>query len=948
MSPVKLQAGLEKEGGVGLRRREALKLLAGSMALAAAGCGKPHEEIVPYVEMPERLVPGIALQFATTLALSGYGRGAIVTSHEGRPTKIEGNPRHPGSLGSTDVFAEAEIFNLYSPDRSQAVKQGREFRSWADFAAAWQKKQDIHRADQGAGLRLLTGRITSPTLLRQIKALQSMYPRMVWHTYEPTDDGQLAITESVFKRRLDALPRLQDADVLLSLNSRLLDAGPGQIAMARAFADRRRFRRETKDMLRIYAAEPIPTLTGASADHVCPSSPSDMERIACEIGKRLGAAVPDPALRGPLSSFADAVFNDLKLHPGRGLVLAGPTLSPDVRALAIWINAKLSAPVTYLDPVAGSDGQPDLAELAQSLNEGQVKTLIVMDCNPVYDAPADLDFKDALQKAEFRAHLSQIVDETSALCDWHLPASHALESWSDLRALDGSASIVQPLIDPLYNTKTTHDLVAILSGSSGAKSYDLVRDTWQSHASKDAFEGWWKKALENGVISGTASQPVNPGEPALPEIKAIQPPEGITLVLSPDPSLWDGRSAHNAWLQECPKPFRKQVWGNSLGMDKATAAKFELKNGDIVRLRRKGRQLEVPVLIREGHADGVASLALGYGRSAAGDIGTGVGVNAFALRETGAPWVLDQIKIERLPKSEDFAITTAVTRLEAPTKDLFPVVTLAGLTSANLKRNQESQPSLLPPSPRAEPAWGMVIDNSVCIGCNACVVACQAENNIPVVGPEEIEWGRIMHWIRIDPYEQENGHGQTRVVGFEPVPCMQCEKAPCEPVCPVAASIHDSEGLNVQVYNRCVGTRFCEANCPYKVRRFNFFGYADGQEYKNLGAEVLHAQKNPDVSVRARGVMEKCTYCVQRISRARREAEKENRPIRDGEVIPACAAACPTRAIHFGDLDQNSEVRRLRSELQHFALLGDLGTRPRTTYLARVFNPNPVLEKGEG
>ena len=447
--------------------------------------------------------------------------------------------------------------------------------------------------------------------------------------------------------------------------------------MARAFADRRLVRRDTKDMLRLYAVEPISTLTGASADHVFTASPSDMERIACEMGKRLGAAVPDPALRGPLSSFANAVFNDLKSHPGRALFLAGPTLSPDVQALVIWINAKLNAPITYLDPVAGSDGQPGLPELAQSLKGGQVKTLIAIECNPAYDAPADVDFESTLQKAEFRAHLSQIVDETSALCDWHLPASHALESWSDLRALDGTASIVQPLIEPLYDTRTAHELIATLSGQTSAKAYDLVRDTWRSHANQDAFEGWWKKVLEDGVISNTASQPVNPGEPALPEIKAIQPPEGITLVLSPDPSLWDGRSAHNAWLQECPKPFTKQVWGNSLGMDKATAAKFGLKNGDIVRLQRKGRQLEVPVLILEGHADGVASLTLGYGRSAAGDIGTGVGVNAFALRETGAPWVLDQIKIERLPKSEDFAITTAVTRLEAATKDLFPVLTLA-------------------------------------------------------------------------------------------------------------------------------------------------------------------------------------------------------------------------------------------------------------------------------
>ncbi len=947
MSPVNPQKG--SADGSGLRRRDALKLLASTMALAASGCGKPHEEIVPYVNMPERLTPGIPLKFATTLALGGYGRGVIVTSNEGRPTKIEGNPRHPGSLGSTDAFAEAEIFNLYSPDRSQAVRQGREIRSWPDFESAWQKRQEIHRADEGAGLRLLTGRITSPTLLRQIKGLQSSYPRMAWHAYEPLDEAPQEFTKIAFKRPLQILPRLRDASVVLSLDSRFLDAGPGQIPMGRAFSDRRRARRDTKEMLRLYAVEPVPSLTGANADHVLALSPAEIGRLACAIAIGLGATLPAPGLGGDLAHFSKAVLADLKSNTGRGLVLAGPALAPDIRALVCWINAKLDAPVAYLDPVAGSDSQPGLEALTQCLNAGQVKTLITIECNPVYDAPPELDFRSALQKAEFRAHLSQITDETSELCEWRLPASHALEGWSDLRALDGTASIVQPLIDPLYDTKTAHDLIAIVSGSSGAKPYDLVRETWRSQAGKDDFEGWWRKALQDGVILGTAFPPINPGEPAFPEIKAPQPPEGATLVLAADPSLGDGRFAHNAWLQECPKPFTKQVWGNALGMNNADAVKLGLQNGHKVLLTRGKRLLEVPVLIQEGHAPGVMSLTLGNGRAAAGAIGSDVGVNAFDLREASAPWVLDRIKIERLPAAENIAIATAVTRLDADTKKLFPVLTLASLPSADLKRNQASQPSLLSPSPRPAPAWAMVIDNTACIGCNACVMACQAENNIPVVGPEEIEWGRIMHWIRIDAYESEDRpHGQTRVAGFNPVPCMQCEKAPCEPVCPVAASIHDSEGLNVQVYNRCVGTRFCQANCPYKVRRFNFFGYASGQEYKNLGAEALDAQKNPDVTVRARGVMEKCTYCVQRISRARRAAEKENREIRDGEVVTACEAACPTRAIRFGDLDRDSEVRRLRTQPQHYALLGDLDTRPRTTYLARIFNPNPALEKGEG
>ncbi len=697
------QRGSADSGGSGLRRRDALKLLASTMALAASGCGKPHEEIVPYVEMPERLTPGIALKFATTLALGGYGRGVIVTSNEGLPTKIEGNPRHPGSLGATDVFAEAEIFNLYSPDRSQAVRQGREIRSWTDFESAWQKRQGVHRADEGAGLRLLTGRNASPTLLRQIKALQSSYPRMVWHAYEPLDAAPEASAKIAFKRPLQILPSLGDASVVLSLDSRFLDAGPGQIPMGRAFSDRRRARRDTKEMLRLYAVEPVPSLTGANADHVLALHPVDIERLACGIANGLGANLPDPGLTGDLAHYSQAVLADLQSNLGRSVVLAGPSLAPDIQALVCWINAKLNAPVAYLDPVAGSDSQPGLEELSQSLNAGRVKTLIAMECNPVYDAPADLDFKSALQKAEFRAHLSQIADETSALCEWRLPASHALESWSDLRAFDGTASIVQPLIDPLYDTRTAHELIAIVSGAAVAKSYDLVRDTWRSHASKDTFEGWWRKALEDGVIPGTELQPVTSQAPALPEIKPPQPPEGVTLVLSADPCLWDGRFAHNAWLQECPKPFTKQVWGNALGMNRADAAKAGLQNGGKVRLLRGQRRLEVPVLIREGHAEGVMSLTLGYGRTAAGAIGSDVGVDAFALREASAPWVLDGIKIERLPAAENFAIATAVTRLDAATKDLFPVFTLATLPSAGLKRNQESQPSLLPPSQRPEP-----------------------------------------------------------------------------------------------------------------------------------------------------------------------------------------------------------------------------------------------------
>ena len=928
--------------GWGVRRREALQLLAANMALIAAGCSKPEEEIVPYVTMPERLVPGVPLQFATALPLGGYARGVLVTSHEGRPTKIEGNPRHPASLGSTDVFAEADIFNLYDPSRAQTPVQGTEIRAWEDFFSAWQGQAEGHRQDKGAGLALLTGRVTSPTLLRQIKALQAQFPAMAWHAYEPLDSGAAQAAKLAFGRPLDMLPRIADADVILSLDARFLDAGPRQIALARAFADKRRVRRGAKDMLRLYAAETAPTLTGANADHTQAVTPGGLGHIAGTVALALGASgLPIPSLDVQAFRFVDAALADLKAHHGRALVLAGPTLSPEEQALVHWINAKLGAPITYLDPVAESDGQPGLPELVQRLNAGQVKTLIVLDCNPVYDAPTDLNFADALEKAAFRVHFAQSGNETSAPSTWLLPASHPLESWSDLRGPDGTASIVQPLIDPLYGTRTAHEFLAMLGGDLSPSAYRIVRETWRGLGDAAGFEERWRKSLEDGVIEGSAAKPVTAGEPKLPEIKLAPAAEGIALVLQVDPSVWDGRYAGNPWLQECPKPFTKQVWGNALGLNEATARKAGLSDGGRVRISRGAKAIEATVLIQKGHADGVASLSLGYGRWNAGPIGSDLGANAFALREAASPWVLAGVKLEKVAAKNGPAIATAAVKLDSRTEELFPVLSLAAAPSANFAGNYERQPSLLPEVREQAPAWAMVIDSAACIGCNACVIACQAENNVPVVGPEEIEEGRIMHWLRIDRYEG----GTPAAGGFQPVPCMHCEKAPCEPVCPVEASVH-SEGLNAQVYNRCIGTRYCEANCPYKVRRFNFFGYASGQEYKTLGAEVLHAQKNPDVTVRARGVMEKCTYCIQRIARARATAAKENRDVAEGEVVTACAAACPTQAISFGDLSKpGSGVSQLRQEPQHYALLGHLGTRPRTTYLAKVTNPNPAFQQ---
>ncbi len=626
---------------------------------------------------------------------------------------------------------------------------------------------------------------------------------------------------------------------------------------------------------------------------------------------------------------------------------AAPWCSPDraspppVHALCHWINTALRAPVTSIEPVAAK-GDGNLADLVAALESGSVDTVVISGCNPVYDGPGDSRIGDAIGRAKLALHHGLYVDETAARCGWHLPESHPLESWGDLRAPDGTASPVQPLIRPLYDTRTQVNLLECLAGRFDTDDYDSVRATWSKAKGGDDFEGFWRRALHDGVVPETASPPINVAPPQLPASVPVEAAPGLSLRLAPDPTVFDGTFSNNAWLQECPKPLTKEVWGHSVGVSPGDAQRLGIGTGDGVRLSRGERSVEVTARIDPAQAPGVLGLSLGYGRTGAGLIGSNIGANAFALRTGASTWLVPGVEMVKVGDGSRLLRTQEQFQIEGDRDEIFPSHRLADLKGRSAPRSSE-KPSFYPPHDyaRADARWAMVIDASSCIGCNACVLACQVENNVPVVGPAEIARNRDMHWLRIDTYGLDGEDGRA---GFQPVPCMHCETAPCEPVCPVGASIHDSEGLNVQVYNRCIGTRFCEANCPYKVRRFNFFGYADGQEYGNLGAEVMHAHNNPNVSVRARGVMEKCTFCVQRISGARREAEKEGRPLRDGDVTTACQNACPTEAISFGDLaDPNSAVAKLHEEPQHFTLLGSLNTKPRTTYLADVRNPNPAL-----
>ena len=960
-----------------LDRREALQLMLAGVSLAMAGCGRPHEEIIPYVDQPEGLTPGIAQRYATTLPLAGYGRGAMAVANEGRPTKIEGSAKHPFSLGATDVFAEAEVLSLYDPARLQTVMQGQTPSSWDGLEAALLPRLQQHKAQGGHGLTLFTGRITSPTELRLIKALQNDYPAMSWRRYEAVDDDNArAGAQLAFGRPLTARPRLGDARVLVSLDADPLGPGPEQIANARAYAARRK-PGAPDSFSRWYVVEGGWTLSGANADHRLALRPDRIADVARALAAALGQGGAAPGLSPEAQRFVQAAASDLKANAGHAVVLAGRAQPPEVHALVHAVNARLNAPLDVHAPV---DPHPEghvasLQGAVTDLEGGEVQTLIVLGGDPAYAAPAALGLAQAIAKAPFSVHLTSHVNDTSLACQWRAPLSHALESWGDLRAPDGTASLQQPLVRPLYDTRTRAEVLDRLAASPRrASARDLVRQTWSAQAGdhsaaaavrgqgasgvdegEDAsgllangFDRFWTQALTDGVIADTAAPPTPAPQARAPALQARSAPADFVLALAPDPTLYDGSWAENAWLQECPKPITAEVWGATLAISPQDAAAHKLKDGDNVRLSRAGRSVVVPVRIAAGQAEGVLSGYIGGGRRQGGPIGSEVGWDYAALRDPANPWMA-AVALEHAPGHAEAPYFQAFHRLEGEARELSPEVELADLPAlarSPLEKDAEP-PSLLPPAQEWEPSWAMVIDTELCIGCNACVVSCQAENNVPVVGPHEVARGRDMHWLRIDAYDV--GHGEAHRPAFQPVPCMQCEHAPCEPVCPVEASIHDHEGLNDQVYNRCIGTRFCQSNCPYKVRRFNWYDYAHDQAYANMGEESVKAQHNPDVTVRARGVMEKCTYCVQRISHVRRAAEADDRPIGAHEVVTACQASCPTQAISFGDLtNAGSGLAELRKTPRHYALLGDLGTRPRTTYLSRLRNPNPALGAAGG
>ncbi|HEY0367517.1 MAG TPA: TAT-variant-translocated molybdopterin oxidoreductase, partial [Pyrinomonadaceae bacterium] len=991
-----------------IERRTFIKLMGASLALAGlSGCVfQPPEKIVPNVNQPEEHVPGKALFYATAAPLFGAATPIIVRSNEGRPTKIEGNPDHPNNRpsefppdkplwgprgsGATDIFTQASILNLYDPDRQPTLMYREDIRTWTEFVGEMRSVLDEQRPKQGAGIRFLTESIISPALGQQINDLRTALPQAKWHQWQPANqDNTRAGAVMAFGDPVNTTYRFDLAQRILSLDCDFLSPTfPGYVRYSREFISRRQVTEQSREMNRLYVLETTPSNTGAMADHAWEVKPSEFEAIARAIGAGLmqsasGASLP----------WIDPVVRDLQQHRGASIVVAGENQPPFIHALAHAMNDALGnvgKTVFHTDPLEVNpvDQRQSLQELVNDIDAGRVELLVIIGGNPVHNAPVDLEFTfDRLQKAKLRVHLSEFKDETSEWCHWQVPAAHYLESWGDTRSYDGTVTIMQPLIEPLYEGKTAHELLAVFSDQYDRKPYDIVKSYWQSQrgggssqtqttsnqtpapasnrsnqaqgqtagtqnnqqapspsASQD-FEAWWRKSIHDGFIENSAFQPKTvslssawAGQQTPP---AQQPAAGtLELVFRTDPSIYDGRFANNGWLQELPKPLTKVTWDNVAIVSPNTAQ--QITGESTTRGAVKGREHYVPVVdvtnqhgqtvraplwILPGQPDGVVTVHLGYGRRAAAGYSSNrddvVGFDAYQLRTSFEPWSMGGVRVTNTGLEYPLATTQLHFNLEDPRfstneRDVVRTETLEEFLHGEKPKENEKHfhPSLYPEYPyknqdenTPDYAWGMAIDLNNCIGCNACTVACQSENNIPVVGKNEVVRSREMHWIRVDTYFRGFDPNHLEGVNFMPVPCMHCENAPCEPVCPVHATVHSAEGLNDMVYNRCVGTKYCSNNCPYKVRRFNFF------LYQNWDTPTYQLMRNPDVTVRSRGVMEKCTYCVQRIQNAKIQSELEDRAIFDGEVVTACQSACPAGAIIFGDLNNKNERGQPQSEV---------------------------------
>jgi molybdopterin-containing oxidoreductase family iron-sulfur binding subunit len=960
-------------------RRGFLKIMGASMALAGlSGCTKqPDEPIYPYIKQPEDLILGKPNYFASAMPFNTGAVPVLVKSDAYRPIKVDGNPDHPIVRGSSDPITQGSLLALYDPDRSQHVRYRGENREWAEFVQAFQTHLAVKKADGGTGVYVLNSTVTSPTLAGQIKKAQAAWPNAKFLQYDPVNrDPAYAATTAAFGTPLDKHYWLEGADVIVSLDADFLSGitQPGFHKLAADYSRRRKLDGEKAEMNRLYAIESTPTTTGMKAEHRLGLRASDIPGFAAALAAEI-AGTPAPSgynWTPEQQKFLAAVVKDLKANAGESAVIPGEQQPVEVHLAAIAINEALGnigKTVIYTDTVnpLPSQQNDDFKALVADMKAGKVDWLLVLNGNPVYSAPADLDFTGALGKVGTLVHLGSHYDETGEIAEWHINSAHYLESWSDARAYHGTVSIIQPMIDPLYGGKTAHEVIqAMLVDEPLTSTYDLVRETWKAQLSgKGDFEQNWRKALHDGFIDGTAFEP----KTVSPKSGILQPPAAVSadsfeVIFRPDPSIYDGRYANVGWLQELPKPVTNLSWDNAALVSNATLEKYKLVESDVIEIALNGKKVKASVLVVPGHPDNSVTVYLGHGRRRAGRVGTGTGFDAYAIRPSSSPLIATGATITKTGETYEFANTkshyhddrskimggkgggnNSLEGNEAETRGIIRYASLEEFKAnpgfaheGEGREDPEEDESMFPAYVYDKNAWGMSIDMNSCVGCNACIVACYAENNIAVVGKEQVKVGRNMQWLRIDTYFE--GDLSAPRAHFQPMNCQHCENAPCEQVCPVGATVHTPEGVNTMVYNRCVGTRYCSNNCPYKVRRFNFLLYSDYE------TESYKLGRNPDVTVRSRGVMEKCSYCMQRIQAAKIHADKENREIRDGEVITACQQACPTEAIVFGNInDPESKVAKLKKQQRTYGVLADLNTRPRTTYVAGVLNFNQEFEQ---
>ena len=999
----------------GVSRRNFVKIMASSFALAGiglTGCRRPVENIVPFTRNPDEYVHGVARYYATAMPTRTGAVPLVVKSHEGRPIKVEGNADHPEGIAGTNAWTQASILNLYDVDRAKRYTRGGNSISRNDAIGALAQVNQKFTANQGAGLAFLREPGNSPTRQRLQEFITNKLPQAKWYSHDPVDSDihQKAASQAT-GRSVKPYFRFDQASIIVSLDCDFIGAEEDNRNYINGFAKGRKLEKPTDPLNRLYVIEPLMTLTGMNADHRLIIAGSQVADRAAQLAQAILSNTP------AADKWVAECAKDLLANKGKALVVAGYRQPLAVHILAYAINDALGANgKTVFFHEVPSTVEGSLADLAQALDAGQVDTLVITGGNPVYTAPANLNWSATHRKAKQIIRLGYYEDETSKVCDLHLPQAHYLESWGDARTSDGTYVPVQPLIAPLYDALTEIEVLAQIGGAPLKTGHQLARDTFNNLVSNPS-DNDWKQFLHDGFLKGTAAQPVslniNQGVlgQAMQVAKAPAPTkENLEVVVFRDYSVDDGRYANNGWLQEMPDPVTKITWENVVLVSKKTAADLGFSEADFmfgthplvqkdhprgvptVRVAVAGKEIVAPIWLQPGMADHVIGVALGYGRTEVGRIGKGSGFNAYNFRSSQTPYFVPGAKLNKTGDYYEVSCVQHHWNMEGR-----PII-----REANYEQYQENpkfaaalnlaEPpvvaSIYPnpldkevANPRIPHQWGMSIDLNTCVSCQACVIACQSENNIPIVGKEQVFRQREMHWLRLDRYYA--GDPTDPQVAFQPMLCQHCEAAPCENVCPVNATVHDEEGLNLMVYNRCVGTRYCSNNCPYKVRRFNFFDYhkrtfkeTDGPFYTtpffkkndegehdlktwyknrdrhwrdNEEWELLKLVKNPDVTVRMRGVMEKCTFCLQRIEAAKitqkvKAGPTDNVAVPDGTIKTACQQACPADAIVFGNTkDPNSLVSKLKAQDRTYQVLDYLYTRPRLTYMARVRNPNKAM-----